>query len=75
MEGRQKMKVFINNQEITVFNGARVLDALRVYYMQQENRLPCKMPTVTDSYGNSIAPDGALTEGNHLYIRKLTTTE
>ena len=69
------MKIFINNEEITIFHGATVLDVVRAYYVQHNKSLPCIMPTVTDAYGNSVAPDGELREGNHLYIRKLKTTE
>lgn len=63
------MKIFINDQEITVFNGATVLDVLRAFYAQCNQKLPCVLPNVTDVYGNSVELDGELTEGNHLYIR------
>ena len=68
------MKVFVNNEEITIHHGARVLDVIRAYYAQHNKKLPCKLPIACDVYGNSIAPDGELSEGNHLYI-KIKTNE
>ena len=63
------MKLFINDKEITIHNGAKVLDVMRSYYAEQNKKLPGKLPIVTDAYGNSVAPDGELSEGNHLYIK------
>ena len=69
------MKIFINDEEITVFNGAKVVDVVRAYFTQHNIKLPCILPNVTDGYGNSVAPDGELTEGNHLYIEQKTTEQ
>ncbi len=66
------MKLFINDKEITTHNGATVLDVVRGYYAQRNKKLPGKFPIVTDAYGNSVAPDGALSEGNHLHIKTKT---
>lgn len=63
------MKVYINDEELSIFNGATVLDALRTYYVKHNEKLPTILPVVYDAYGNSVAPDGELTEGNHLYIK------
>lgn len=63
------MNVFINDEAITVFNGATVKDAIRAFYVQHNKKLPSSLPIITDGYGNSVAPDGELTEGNHLYIK------
>ena len=63
------MKLFVNDEEITVHHGAKVLDVMRAYYAQRNKKLPRKLPIVTDAYGNSIAPDGELSEGNHLYVK------
>lgn len=62
------MKILINNEEVTIHHGAKALDVIRAYYTQQGKKLPCKRPIVTDGYGNSVAEDGELSEGNHLYI-------
>ena len=63
------MKLFVNDKEITIHNGAKVLDVVRGYYALRNKKLPCKLPIVTDAYGNSVASDGALSEGNHLHIK------
>lgn len=63
------MKIFINDKEITIHRGAKVLDVIRAYYAQQGKKLPCKLPIVSDAYGNTVAHDGELSEGNHLYIK------
>ena len=63
------MKLFINDKEITIYNGATVLDVVRAYYAQSSEKLPNTLPIVSDAYGNSVALDGQLTEGNHLYIK------
>jgi len=67
------MKLFVNDEEITIHNGATVLDVMRAHYAQCNKKLPHTLPIVTDAYGNSIAPDGELTEGNHLYIKTKNT--
>ena len=66
------MKLFVNNEEITIHHGATVLDAVRAYYAQHNKKLPCKLPIVTDAFGNSVAPDGEFSEGNHLHIKTKT---
>ena len=63
------MKLFVNDTEISIHRGATVLDAVRAYYAQHDKKLSHNLPTVSDAYGNSIAPDGELSEGNHLYIK------
>ena len=63
------MKIFVNDVEITIHHGAKVLDVMRAYYAQHDKKLPRKLPIVTDAYGNSVAPDGELNEGNRLYIK------
>ena len=67
------MKLFVNDEEITIHHGAKVLDAIRAYYAQRNKNLPQNLPMVSDAYGNSIAPDGELSEGNHLYIKTKKT--
>ncbi len=63
------MKLFVNDEEITIHNGAKVEDVIRAFYVQQDKKLPCRLPNVIDGYGNTVAPDGELSEGNHLYIK------
>ena len=62
------MQIFVNDKEISIHNGAKVLDVLRAYYTQLDKTLPKKLHIITDAYGNSIAFDGELSKGSHLYI-------
>ncbi|MDD2564892.1 MAG: bifunctional UDP-sugar hydrolase/5'-nucleotidase [Salinivirgaceae bacterium] len=62
------MKLYIDDEEISIYNGAKVLDVVRAYFAQRNEKLPNKLPVVTDAYGNSVELNGELSEGNHLYI-------
>lgn len=62
------MKVFVNDEEILIHNGARVMHVVHAYYMQCNKKPPSQWPNVTDAYGNSVALDGELSQGNHFYI-------
>lgn len=63
------MKVFVNEEEITIHQGAKVTDAIRAYYAQHDKKPPRKLPIASDAFCNSITPDGELSEKNHLYIK------
>ena len=63
------MNVFVNDETITIFNGATVKDAIRAFCVQHNKKFPSSLPIIKDRYGNSVAPDGELSEGNHLYIK------
>lgn len=64
------MKIFVNDKQVTVFNGAKVVDAIRAYYMLGDKKTSPKIPIITDGYGNTVALDGAISNGNHLYIKQ-----
>ncbi len=62
------MKITINNTLLELHNGARVKDAIVSFYTHSGRRVPQKLPAVEDRFGNRVAPDGELTEGNTLFI-------
>ena len=64
------MKVFVNRKEITIFTGARVMDAVRAYSAYSAKMLLKGAFTVFDRFGNITETDGRLTEGQILTIRK-----
>lgn len=68
------MKVTVNKTELTVFRGATVIDAMRAYYTRKKKRAPSPLPEVEDAYGNSVAHDGALTDGSRLTIKNREET-
>jgi len=63
------MKITVNNTPLEIHYGAKVQDAILKYYTQQGKKTPKHLPTVEDRYGNEVAPDGELTEGNILVIK------
>ncbi len=63
------MKITVNNTPLELHNGAKVKDAILKYYSQQGNNNPKYFPLVEDRYGNEVACDGELTDGNTLFIK------
>lgn len=71
------MKITVNNVALELHYGARVKDAIISYYTLSGRKIPKRLPAVEDRFGNSVAPDGELAEGNTLIIkpgRKRTTS-
>ena len=62
------MKITVNDTLLELHYGARVKDAVQRYYVQSGRRIPKRLPPVEDRFGNSVAPDGELTDGNVLFI-------
>jgi 5'-nucleotidase len=62
------MKITVNKTLLELHNGARVKDAIMSFYTYAGRRVPKKLPPVEDRFGNRVAPDGELTEGNTLFI-------
>ena len=62
------MKITVNNTSLELQNGARVKDAIMSFYTRSGQKVPKRMPDVEDRFGNRVAPDGELTEGNSLFI-------
>jgi 5'-nucleotidase len=62
------MKIKVNDTVIELYNGAKVKDAILKYYSQSGKKIPKKVPPVEDRYGNKVAEDGELTDGNSLFI-------
>jgi len=63
------MKITVNNIPLDIHHGARVKDAIRKFYSELDMHSPAQMPQVEDGYGNNVAPDGELSEGNVLFIK------
>ncbi|HOO98536.1 MAG TPA: bifunctional UDP-sugar hydrolase/5'-nucleotidase [Bacteroidales bacterium] len=62
------MKITVNNIMLDLHQGARVKDAIMKFYSYQGKRIPKVFPVVNDEYGNKAGPEGALCEGNKLFI-------
>ena len=63
------MKITVNSTPLELYNGAKVKDAILKYYSQQGKSVPKPNPIVEDSYGNKVAYNGELTDGNTLIIK------
>jgi len=63
------MKITVNNIPLELHNGARVRDAILRYYSELGIHRPEHFPPVKDRYGNEVALDGELTDGNALFIK------
>lgn len=62
------MKVFVNEVEITIFEGARVIDAAHKFIQQFELFEKLRHLSVRDAYRNRIDLDGALHDGSRIYL-------
>ncbi len=64
------MRVFVNNLSVNVFEGARVKDAVNKYSSQLLIKFePGKQGVkVNDIHGNTVMPDGSLSENDHIYV-------
>ena len=64
------MKVFIGCREIEIFCGATIQDAVRAFSEQSYRMLTEGTLQAIDRYGNMTEPDGALTEGQVITLKK-----
>ena len=63
------MKIKVNSISLELHQGARVQDAILKYYAQAGKKSPRHLPPVEDRYGNKVAYDGELSDGNTLFIK------
>lgn len=62
------MNVKVNDTVIQLHEGAKVIDAVRKYYILKNQQLPNPLPQVKDGYGNVVDEDGSLSENSTLKI-------
>lgn len=63
------MKITVNDTILELYNGATVKEAVLKYFLQKGKKVPGRFPVVEDRYGNTLAADGELSDGNALFIR------
>ncbi len=68
------MKITVNNRELSIFEGAKVKDAIRSYYAQKGEQFPDSMPVVKDAWGHQVGKDGSLLPNTKLYIQSKNKT-
>ena len=64
------MKVTINDTEISIFQGARIRDALLAYSPRSLRMVIAGTLSVIDRFGNLTEPDGPITEGQQLTLKR-----
>ena len=62
------MKVFVNDVEVNIFEGARVIDAAHKFIQQFELFEKLKHLSARDAFHNCIDLDGALRDGSRIYL-------
>lgn len=63
------MIVYINDKEVTIFKGARIMDALLAFSKEAFEQVRAGNWIVTDQFGFRTEPDGPLSEGQHLTLK------
>ena len=63
------MKITVNTIPLELHNGAKVKDAILKYFSELGIPSPEQFPRIEDRYGNRVASDGELSEGNILFIK------
>jgi hypothetical protein len=63
------MIVYINQQEIVIFAGARIQDAILAYSRDELDRVIKGDVLIFDRFGNLTDPDGAMIEGQHFTLK------
>jgi hypothetical protein len=62
------MKVFIDNQEIEIFSGARVGDVLMKYSDDDYHQVLAWEKVIVDEQGNRYSLDGEISEGDRFSV-------
>jgi len=63
------MKITVNKTLLDLHKGAKVKDAILKYYSELGLHRPEHFPVVEDRFGNKVASDGELSDGNILLIK------
>ena len=69
-----KLKVVVNGQEIVIFRGARVQDAVRAFSEESCRLLMKGVLIAFDRFGNRTDPDGELSEGQVINLKDPTNS-
>ena len=64
------MKVYINQEEIAIFAGARVKDAILAYSQEIWKKVSKGELEVNDRFGNLTDPEGPIQEGQHITLKR-----
>lgn len=62
------MTIFINNEKYEIFEGARVVDAINLYFNSNSLLQDHVATEVTDQYGHRLSDNGRLLPGAEIII-------
>lgn len=62
------MQVYVNDLRVTLFEGARVRDAVNKYASRLFINTGQTWTVVKDDQGNQVMPDGSLSENDRIYV-------
>lgn len=63
-----QMQIYVNEVEMTIFDGARVIDAANRFINEFELYEKLRRLSVRDAYGNKLSLDGELHEGDQIFL-------
>ena len=63
------MKVYVNDTEVTIFDGAKVEDVIRKYSMDDYKKVKEGKMNVYDKFDNKVMLGGELRAGAKLYTK------
>jgi len=64
------MKVFVNGHEVKIFEGARIMDAIRAYSRRSSRQVEKGNLIIFDKFGNQTEPDGPARDGLLLTLKR-----
>jgi len=64
------MKVYINQEEIAIFAGARIQDAILACSADLWKQVSHGELSVFDRFGNLTDPDGPILDGQHFTLKR-----
>jgi cephalosporin hydroxylase len=63
------MNIQINNKSFQIFSGAKVIDAVRMYFTEIGENFEIDDIVVEDKFGNKLEFDGRLRNNKSLFIK------
>jgi sulfur carrier protein ThiS len=66
------MKVYVNDNPVEIFEGARVCDALNKYSGEQSGVFNPGLIRISDYHGNIVFLDGSMSENDRIFITYVT---
>lgn len=65
------MRVYVNNEPVDIFEGARICDALNKYCSERFRVFDHRLIRIFDYQGNIIFHDGSLSECDRIFFTEL----